>query len=196
MENTITTNTEFRVYVACLSSYNNGILHGAWCDAVDADSLNENIQAILKASPMHDAEEWAIHDYEGFGSLYTKLGENPKIETLCKLGEALQGLSNKHDLAYDYTYELGADVLAEFISDFGLDIEDMDDVMQEFENRFQGVHDTFEEFAENLFDELYLHTVPDDVKNYIDYEKFARDLSYDYTEISTGDGNVAVFYNH
>lgn len=188
METTITTNTEFRVYVACLSSYNNGILHGAWCDAVDADSLNENIQAILKASPMHDAEEWAIHDYEGFGSLYTKLGENPNIEQLCKVGESLREFDNQHSLE--------ADVLAEFISDFGLDIEDMDDVMQEFEDRFQGVHDTFEEFAENLFDELYLHTVPDNVKNYIDYEKFARDLSYDYTEISTGDGNVAVFCRH
>lgn len=193
MENTITTNTEFRVYVACLSSYNNGILHGAWCDAVDADDLNENIQEILETSPMHDAEEWAIHDYEGFGTLHTKLGENPNIEKLCKLGEALQGLSSRYNLRYDLTYSMDADILCEFISEFGLDIDDIDDVMSEFEDRFQGVYDTFEDYAEQLFDECWLHAVPDEVKNYIDYEKFARDLSYDYTEISMNDGNVAVF---
>lgn len=31
------------------------------------------------------------------------------------------------------------------------------------------------EAATELFDECYLHTIPDDIKYYIDYEKFARD---------------------
>jgi len=32
-----------RVYVACLASYNNGILHGEWIDATDADEIREEI---------------------------------------------------------------------------------------------------------------------------------------------------------
>ena len=40
MGETITTNTEPRIYVACLAAYNNGILHGAWIDAAQVVSVN------------------------------------------------------------------------------------------------------------------------------------------------------------
>lgn len=52
-----------------------------------------------------------------------------------------------------------------------------------FEEAYQGEWANEQEFAENLFDEIYLHEVPDFAKNYIDYEKFSRDLfrGGDYT---------------
>jgi hypothetical protein len=52
-----------------------------------------------------------------------------------------------------------------------------------FEDAYNGEWDSEQAFAENLFDECYLHEVPDFAKNYIDYEKFARDLfrGGDYT---------------
>jgi len=41
-----------RIYVACLASYNNGVLHGAWIDAVqDADALQAEVATMLRASP-------------------------------------------------------------------------------------------------------------------------------------------------
>lgn len=50
------------IYVACLAAYNNGKLHGAWIDATQApETIREAIQAMLKASPEPDAEEWAVH---------------------------------------------------------------------------------------------------------------------------------------
>lgn len=56
-----------RIYVACLAAYNNGILYGKWIDAdQDADSIRLEIQIMLAGSPVPRAEEWAIHDYEGF----------------------------------------------------------------------------------------------------------------------------------
>lgn len=56
-----------RIYVACLASYNNGILHGLWIDAHQtADELRCDIAAMLESSPMVGAEEWAIDDYDGF----------------------------------------------------------------------------------------------------------------------------------
>lgn len=67
-----------RIYVACLASYNNGRLHGKWIDADQpADALIEEVQAMLAASQEPGAEEWAIHDYEGFGQL--RLGENERL---------------------------------------------------------------------------------------------------------------------
>ncbi len=56
-----------RIYIACLAAYNNGHLHGAWIDAdQDADQIRDAIAAMLARSPVEDAEEYAIHDYEGF----------------------------------------------------------------------------------------------------------------------------------
>ncbi|MCT8003625.1 antirestriction protein ArdA [Sphingomonas sanguinis] len=54
-----------RIYVACLAAYNNGYLHGTWIDAdQDADQIRDEIAAMLARSPVEDAEEYAIHDYE------------------------------------------------------------------------------------------------------------------------------------
>jgi antirestriction protein len=67
----ISTETKPRIYVACLASYNSGILHGAWFDASsDVDEMQAAINAVIESSPVPDAEEWAFHDYEGFGRLH------------------------------------------------------------------------------------------------------------------------------
>jgi antirestriction protein len=40
-----------RFYAACLASYNNGRLHGAWIDATDdADAMQDEVNAMLRAS--------------------------------------------------------------------------------------------------------------------------------------------------
>ncbi len=56
-----------QIYVASLSDYNAGRLHGRWIDAAQplADIWSD-IGDMLAESPEHGAEEWAIHDYEGF----------------------------------------------------------------------------------------------------------------------------------
>ena len=72
--------TDIRIYVASLMDYNAGILHGVWIDAtLDPDEIYEQVKTMLAASPEAacdfskkwglKAEEWAIHDYEGFGEL-------------------------------------------------------------------------------------------------------------------------------
>ena len=64
MNNMITTP---RIYVACLASYNAGILHGCWVELNDgADAVFDYVKAMLEKSKIANAEEWAIHDYEGF----------------------------------------------------------------------------------------------------------------------------------
>ena len=42
-----------RIYVACLSAYNNAKLHGTWIDATqDLDTIWDEVNAMLKASPI------------------------------------------------------------------------------------------------------------------------------------------------
>lgn len=72
--------TEPKIYVADLAAYNNGYLHGVWINAAQAvDGIQEQINAMLAASPVPDAEEYAIHDYEGFEGY--ALGEYEGIDT-------------------------------------------------------------------------------------------------------------------
>lgn len=39
----------------------------------------------------------------------------------------------------------------------------------------------FSEYAQSLADECLLHSVSDDIKCYFDYDRFERDLAYDYS---------------
>ncbi|MDA0266167.1 MAG: antirestriction protein ArdA [Cyanobacteria bacterium] len=75
------TNETPRIYVADLAAYNNGYLHGVWIDATqDLDEIWAEINAMLKASPVEFAEEYAIHDYENFAGY--SVGENEGLESL------------------------------------------------------------------------------------------------------------------
>ena len=50
-----------RIYVACFAAYNNGYLHGAWIDATQGEwGIWDDIQKMLAASPIPEAEEHAI----------------------------------------------------------------------------------------------------------------------------------------
>jgi hypothetical protein len=46
----------------------------------------------------------------------------------------------------------------------------------DFQDAYCGEYDSEVAYAEELFDECYLHDVPESARSYIDYEKFARDL--------------------
>ena len=94
-----------RIYVACLAAYNNGKLHGGWIDLdgkSEADVLSE-IQDILADSPEPNAEEWAIHDHEGFEGY--PVNEFDDIGELCEIAEGI----DEHGEAYAiYLSNLGS----------------------------------------------------------------------------------------
>lgn len=41
----------------------------------------------------------------------------------------------------------------------------------------------FKDYAEELFDDCYAGQIPENLRSYIDYEAFARDLKFDYTTV-------------
>ncbi|MGE0596221.1 MAG: antirestriction protein ArdA [Hyphomonadaceae bacterium] len=143
-----------RIYVACLAAYNNGILHGEWIAASDPDQIREEVRDMLAASPIPDAEEWAIHDHEGFEGV--SLSEYASFETVCALAEFL----SEHG-------KLGAKVYEHFGSD-------LDAANAAFED-YAGEYKTAADFAEEITRESGT-PIPDSLEHYIDWEALARDM--------------------
>lgn len=192
--------TEPRIYVACLASYNNGVLHGEWIDDVtDADEVRERIAAMLRASrfpnvevdcpeclgskcdecgnsgKVSSAEEWAIHDYEGFAGV--QIGENPDLDALAALAEHLEDDS--------YGEAFGA-----WVEDTGADWDDVSG----FEDAFNGEWDSEQDFAENFAEDI--GAIPTDAQwpcTCIDWEHATRELMYDYSSIDAPGGGVYIF---
>ena len=193
---------EIRIYVACLAAYNAGRLHGRWIDVTQGeDSIREEIAAMLRQSPcpnvrvdclacdgagcdqcgdsgkVPSAEEWAIHDYEGFHGL--KLSESEDISTVAELAELLE----EHGEAY-----------AAYVDTVGEHYATPED----FQERYRGEWESAEAFADQLIDDGILGEVSDAVRPYIDVEKFAHDLDIggDYNFVERGHNRVYVFDAH
>jgi antirestriction protein len=134
--------TRPRIYVACLSAYNNGYLHGAWIDIEDFEQVWDEIAKMLTESPMAKeeiCEEWAIHDFEGFGSY--KISESHDLEELCAVAEFIQEAEDKFP----------SDVISFLVDDFG--IEGAKDRM---ENDYIGEFDSDTDFSYHYVEEFGL----------------------------------------
>tara|TARA_R110002072_G_scaffold302578_2_gene486428 strand:+ start:2935 stop:3456 length:522 start_codon:yes stop_codon:yes gene_type:complete len=164
---------EIRIYVACLAAYNNGILHGAWIDAAqDVDAIQCEVAAMLAASPIGGAEEWAIHDYEGF--------EGAPISEY-------QGFESVAELAA-FIGEHGA-LGGKLIEYFG---GDLDEAREAIEDRYFGEYERLADFAEESTENA--HDIPEALAPYIDYERMGRDWAIsDLLVIETGFEQVHIF---
>lgn len=165
---------EIRIYVACLAAYNNGFLHGAWIDATqDEDAIRDEIAAMLKASPVSGAEEYAIHDYEGFEG--ASVSEYEGIESVCKIAAFLA----EHGT-------LGGKLVAE--------LGDLEDARRALEENYAGEYRSLADFAQELTEQSV--EIPQSLQFYIDYERMARDLEInDVMTIETGFEQVHVFWS-
>lgn len=177
------TEPEHRIYVASLSDYNNGILHGVWIDAEqDSDEIQDAINAMLANSPTaqrtgQTAEEWAIHAYEGFCGI--RLDENEDLDTVSDLANALDEHGEVFARFYDYSAS-------------GTDVQTC---IEQFESAYHGTFDNIRAFAEQYAEDIdLLGSVPDHLRYYFDLESWAQDLELngDITTIDVSDG-IAVF---
>lgn len=165
---------EIKIYVACLAAYNNGILHGAWVDATKGEAaIWEGINAVLKSSPIEDAEEWAVHDHEGFGGLV--IGEYSSVESIVEMARFKERYG-----------ELGAELAAY--------LGDMDSAKRALDESYIGEYETVADFAEELTQQST--PIPDNLRFYIDYDKMARDMKInDLIVIETGYRQQHLFWS-
>ncbi len=160
------------IYVACLASYTNGILYGRWISANQSTGdIEKEIYNMLENSPVEDAEEWALHDYSGFGNI--NIGEYENLETVVEYADFI----SEHG-------DLGIALIATY---------DFDEAKKMIEDDYHGVYDSEVEFAEQIIDDCYGNLLPDNLACYFDYQAFARDLfSCEYRSVRL-DGSVHVF---
>jgi antirestriction protein len=145
-----------RIYVACLASYNNGVLYGRWIDVDgDGDDIRYEVDEMLAQSPAPGAEEWAIHDHEGWP---VSVSESHDFDELAALAELLD----------DYDEDViraACDVS---------DDETAEELRGTIEDRYCGAFDREGDYAEEFATGCY--DIPEHLQYYIDYEKMERDL--------------------
>lgn len=194
-----------RIYVASLSDYNAGFLHGVWVDLTEVADIDEvwaKVNAMLKASPATKkygdvAEEWAIHDYEGFGSY--RVSEYDAFDKLLMISQAL---ANKGEA---FLVWVGNDSTV-------LDTDG--DIEEAFDEQYAGEWDDDEAFARNMIEELGLPDVGTEayvkvgwgeekklnifelLDSYLDWGALTRSTMEDHWSGKLSDGNVAVFRNY
>jgi antirestriction protein len=163
-----------KIYIACLSSYNNGFLFGKWFDLdeyTDKDDLLEAIQEQVLDSednPMRikygeKPEEWAMHDTEG----YESKTEYPDLQELIDLNELLN--------------EENGEIILKLKDHIGLD--SIDDAKRYYEDNHQGEFKDDEEFAYHIAEEVMGWKLNEGMGRYFDAEAYARDLMFEHFEI-------------
>lgn len=169
-----------RIYVASLSDYNAGRLHGKWINAnQDADAIQAEITSMLAESKESPAEEWAIHDYEGFGEI--PLSEFESIERVSMLATLL----DDHE----------AEVLAVALDNCGKNA-DAKEIEEWISGHYLGSYRTLEDWAEEYADGTgMLAEVPESLRYYFDFEKWARDAEMS-GDIFTRAGGLGVLVFH
>ena len=166
-----------RIYVACLAAYNNGYLHGAWIDAAqEAWSIWDDVKDMLAASPIAGAEEWAIHDYEGFGS--TTISEYASFETVATLAAFI----TQHGA-------MGTALLEHFSGD-------IEEASEAIADRYLGAHASLADYVQDITEETT--AIPDALRFYVDWQAMARDaeMSGDLFTVTAAWGEVHVFAGH
>ena len=146
-----------RIYVACLAAYNRGRLHGEWIDAdQSADDIRESIKQMLSRSPEPCAEEWAIHDHDNFQGI--EIGEHTSIDDVAAIAELLREYESAGAIAYKH-------------------FNDLDDARKALADQYYGEWSSLADWAENYLEDTWgLQSVPEALRNYIDFERWADDL--------------------
>ena len=163
------------IYLACLASYNAGLLHGAWVWAEDADDIQAGAREMLAASPEPFAEEWAIHDYAGFEGL--------RVEEY----ESFEAVADKAAFIAERG-ELGAKLAEHFGGN-------LDEARRAFES-YAGEYESLADYAEGFTLETGTE-IPAALRNYIDWASMAQDLELngDVLTIEMGYKSIHVFWS-
>tara|TARA_R110000851_G_C12927612_1_gene550960 strand:+ start:116 stop:706 length:591 start_codon:yes stop_codon:yes gene_type:complete len=161
-----------QIYVSCLAAYNNGFLHGKWIEPTsDIEEMEIEVAKVIKSSPVPDAEEYAIQDYDGFPDL----GEYPGLQKICDFVEMVEGS------------DLDADIVSAVVDEFPNDLGTAQHVLDEN----YGIHNSFQDYADEFADEMMAcHNCGNGewIKDYFDYDKHADAISHDYIRIDVKGG--------
>lgn len=169
-----------KIYVACLSAYNAGYLHGLWIDGTQQpEDIEDDIKWMLSWSPVADTEscdEWAIHDYECWEGI--QLSEYEDIEKVSELAQLLE----EHGKAY-----------AVYFQHYGNNYATEED----FKDRYLGEYEDEKDFVNQMWEECGKIQQLEELNIpafYIDWKAIVQDWFIDsYFSIEVGLRETYVF---
>ena len=174
---------EQRVALGCLSCYNEGRLTFKW---LHADGLEEAHESGTLAKAVcsrpdtiyHKRDEWEIQDYDGEINRL-RLGGWPDIENLIQM----MRLMDEDPVRYVPAYEAACDRYETPTAD---QVEEVADMMH-----YVGDQSLEDYFMEQAYDCGVMKN-GDRWESYVDWEHYARDCMFDYTEYKYG-GDTYLF---
>lgn len=213
-----------RIYISCLASYNNGVMHGKWINASpDVDDMQNEVDALLRSSRFPNVMVWHFEEYKVTDCVLRLIGgrtvegshhEVPSAEEYAIHdfeGEAFSGLgeycglaavANRMELVELAIDALGADgveIVMAYADHMGTSAnETASDVVNAAQEAYLGTARGITEYAENYCDETgLLDSIPENLRSYFDYAAFGRDMELggDVFTVDGGKG-ILVFSNH
>lgn len=208
-----------RIYVACLASYNNGVLHGRWIDAsADVEEMQEEVNAILRESKFPNVtvecpecdgggERFAPNGVDVEPCPNCREGRVPSAEEFAihdfdglppTLGEycGLQAVADYVELIEEVENHVSDPEEAAEVAKAAVENWHSVEYAKNAMDYFAGVYPSFRDYADGQADErLDAANAPDFLRTYFDYEGHARDLKMTETALDVPSG-VAVFYEH
>jgi antirestriction protein len=166
-----------QIYVGTYAKYNSGSIAGKWIDlepfAGDRDGFLAACKELHKGE--HDPE-FMFQDFEGFPREYYSESQLP-------------------DALFDWL-DLNDDdrkMMAAYSEAVGL-MEPSE--IKTAKDAYYGKYDSESDFVEQYVDSTgMLSSLPDNVAQYFDYEKFGRNLMFDFSTHTDDGGNLWVFLN-
>ena len=174
-----------KVWIGSWADYNEGRLHGNWCDAaVETETLWADVQAIMATSHDPAAEDFGIFDHDGFGGYQP--GESDPLEHVATVARGIA----EHGPAFAAYAELhdgDASMLSSF-TDAYLGEYDSTTAWAEAFMDESGASETIERMAQEHVGDLARYVQ-------IDTDSWAQDawLSGDVAVIHRPEGGVWIF---
>ena len=147
--------SSYRVYVGTYGKYNAGSIKGKWLDLKDYNDKEEFMKACQELHADEDDPEFMFQDHEGVPSQF--IGESWIDEKF-----------------WDYlNSDIDDDVKEAYMELFGEWNED------QCNERYEGKFRSDEDYAEDRCESCgILESIPENLRFYFDFEKYARDMSY------------------
>ncbi len=166
----MTSSTIARIYVGTYAKYNSGSLKGAWLDLEDYSDNDEFLAACAALHSDENDPEFMFQDYEGFPrDLY---GESD----ISDVWEWLKLDDEDRELLAVYQSTIG------------------EATMEQARDAYAGSFDNPADWAEQFLNDCGdLQDVPEHLRNYIDFEAYARDAGFNGMAFEQHGGQCWVF---
>ena len=175
-----TTDTTPRVWIVCLAHYNAGRLVGEWFDAATADEAT-----------LADVHEGSGLGYAECEELWVVDHENLPIRGEMDPNEAAEWGRVYTEVGPEYWPALCAWVESgDYIAEGTGDLPSI----SEFEERYCGEWESFDDYAYQLADDIgLLVSIPEEIARYFDWSAWTREVAFDYSTYEDPEGGVFVF---